>query len=91
MASLNYLLDGGENGVFNIGAGSPKSIKQVIAEVEAQTGNTVDVAYGPKREGDTAKTDANISKAMDLLGWEPVSSLEDIVRTEIDFQSSKKK
>lgn len=91
LASLNYLLDGGENSVFNIGAGSPKSIKQVIAEVETQTGKTIDVEYGPKREGDAAKTDANISKAMDLLGWEPVSSLEDIVRTEIDFQSSKKK
>ena len=66
-------------------------IKQVIAEVEKQTGNTVDVEYGPKREGDAAKTDANISKAMDSFGWEPVNTLEDIVRTEIEYQSSKKK
>jgi UDP-glucose 4-epimerase len=91
LASLHYLFDGGESGVFNIGAGSPKSIKQVIAEVEAQTGNTVDVEYGPKREGDAAKTDANISKAMDLFGWEPANSLEDIVKTEIEYQSSSKK
>jgi len=91
LASLNYLFDGGDSGIFNIGAGSPKSIKQVIAEVEAQTGNTIDVEYGPKREGDAAKTDANISKAMDLFGWEPTNSLEDIVRSEIEFQSSKKK
>ena len=91
MASLHYLFDDGESGIFNIGAGSPKSIKQVIAEVEAQTGNTVDVEYGPKREGDTAKTDANISKAMDLFGWEPANSLEDIVRTEIEYQQTKKK
>ena len=91
LASLNYLFDGGDSGIFNIGAGSPKSIKQVIAEVEAQTGNTIDVEYGPKREGDAAKTDANISKAMDLFGWEPTNSLQDIVRSEIEFQSSKKK
>ena len=91
LASLHYLFDGGESGIFNIGAGSPKSIKQVIAEVEAQTGNTVDVEYGPKREGDAAKTDANISKAMDSFGWEPVNTLEDIVRTEIEYQSAKKK
>ena len=91
LASLHYLFDGGESGIFNIGAGSPKSIKQVIAEVEAQTEKTVNVEYGPKREGDAAKTDANISKAMDLFGWEPANSLEDIVRTEIEYQSSSKK
>lgn len=91
VASLHYLFDGGESDIFNIGAGSPKSIKQVITEVEAQTGNTVDVEYGPKREGDAAKTDANISKAIDTLGWEPIYSLEDIVKTEIEYQSAKKK
>jgi len=91
LASLHYLFDGGKSGIFNIGAGSPKSIKQVIAEVEAQTEKTVNVEYGPKREGDAAKTDANISKAMDLFGWEPVHSLEDIVRSEIEYQTSKKK
>ncbi len=56
--------------------------------VKAQVG---DDEYGPKREGDAAKTDANISKAMDSFGWEPVNTLEDIVRTEIECQSSKKK
>ena len=91
VASLHYLFDGGESDIFNIGAGSPKSIKQVITEVEAQTGNTVDVEYGPRREGDAAKTDANISKAIDTLGWEPIYSLEDIVKTEIEYQSAKKK
>ena len=91
VASLHYLFDGGESDIFNIGAGSPKSIKQVIREVEAQTGNTVDVEYGPRREGDAAKTDANISKAIDTLGWEPIYSLEDIVKTEIEYQSAKKK
>ena len=91
VASLHYLFDGGESDIFNIGAGSPKSIKQVITEVEAQTGNSVDVEYGPRREGDAAKTDANISKAIDTLGWEPIYSLEDIVKTEIEYQSAKKK
>ena len=91
LASLHYLFDGGESGIFNVGAGSPKSIKQVIEEVETQTGKAVNVEYGPRREGDAAKTDANISKAIDSFGWEPVHSLEDIVRSEIEYQTSKKK
>ena len=91
LASLNYLFDGGESGVFNIGAGSPKSIKQVIAEVEAQSDATINVEYGTRREGDAAKTDANNTKAMEFFGWEPIYSLEDIVRDELAFQQSKKK
>lgn len=91
VASLHYLFDGGKSDIFNIGAGSPKSIKQVIAEVEKQTEKSVDVEYGPRREGDAEKTDANISKAIDELGWEPVMTLEDIVRTEIEYQNLKKK
>jgi len=91
VASLHYLFDGSKSDIFNIGAGSPKSIKQVIAEVERQTEKSVDVEYGPRREGDAKKTDANISKAIDELGWEPVMTLEDIVKTEIEYQSSKKK
>jgi len=83
LASLNYLFDGGESGIFNIGAGSPKSIRDLIAEVEKQTGKTVDVAVGPRRVGDTDRTDANTAKALALLGWEPIKTLEDIVSDEI--------
>ena len=61
------------------------------SEILAQTGNSVDVEYGPRREGDAAKTDANISKAIDTLGWEPIYSIEDIVKTEIEYQNFKKK
>jgi UDP-glucose 4-epimerase len=91
MAALNYLFDGGKGGSFNIGAGSSNSIKEVITEVEKQLGVTVDVEYGPKREGDPAKTSANIAKAWEEFGWEAVYTIQDIVRDEIEFHKSKVK
>ena len=89
ISALQYLMDGGDSNIFNIGGGSGSSIKQVIAEVEKQTNKTVNVEVGPKREGDAERTDANIAKAFEMTGWEPQYSLEDIVKDEIAFQDKK--
>lgn len=89
IAALNYLFDKKESNLFNIGGGSPQSIKQVITEVEKQLDKKVKVEIGPRREGDAVKTDANISKSLDLLGWEPLYNIEDIVRDEILYQKNK--
>ena len=89
VSALNYLMDGGDSNIFNIGGGSGTSIKQVIEEVEKQTEKPLMIDVGPKRDGDAERTDANIVKAFEILGWEPQNMLEDIVRDEITFQSKK--
>jgi len=89
LASLNYLFDGGKSDIFNIGAGSPKSIKEVIKELETQMDINLKTSVGPKREGDPAKTDANTTKAMNSFGWEPVKTITDIIADEIIYQKSK--
>ena len=89
VSALNYLMDGGDSNIFNIGGGSGSSIKQVIAEVEKQLGKEINVKVGPKRNGDAERTDANIVKAFEMLGWEPQNTLEEIVADEIAYQSKK--
>tara|TARA_Y100000592_G_scaffold64418_1_gene100354 strand:- start:368 stop:1324 length:957 start_codon:yes stop_codon:yes gene_type:complete len=89
VSALNYLMDGGDSNIFNIGGGSGSSIKQVIAEVEKQLEKEINVEVGPKRDGDAERTDANIVKAFEMLGWEPQNTLEEIVADEIAFQSKK--
>ena len=91
VSALNYLFDGGPGGVFNIGGGSSKSIKNVIAEVEKQLDLTLDTDTGPRREGDADKTSANIARAWEEFGWEANFGLEDIVRDEIAYQQSLQK
>ena len=89
VSALNYLMDGGDSNIFNIGGGSGSSIKQVIAEVEKQLGKEINVEVGPKRDGDAERTDANIVKAFEMLGWEPQNTLEEIVADEIAYQTKK--
>ena len=89
MAALNYLFDGGTGGSFNIGGGSSSSIDTVVAEVEKQLELTIDKEYGPRRDGDPAKTSANIAKAWDEMGWESSFTIQDIVRDEIEYHKSK--
>ena len=89
VSALNYLMDGGDSNIFNIGGGSGTSIKQVIEEVEQQTEKPLMINVGPKRDGDAERTDANIVKAFEMLGWEPQNTLEEIVADEIAYQSKK--
>ena len=91
ISALNYLFDGGNGGIFNIGGGSSSSIKEVIAEVEKQLDLTIDTEVGPKREGDPAVTSANVARAWEEFGWESNFDIEDIVKDEIAFQQSQKK
>ena len=91
IASLNYLFDGGAGGIYNVGGGSSRSIRDVVAEVEKQLGITIDVEVGPKRDGDPDKTSATIAKAFEDFGWDSQYTLEDIVRDEIKYQQSLKK
>lgn len=85
VSALNYLFDGGQSEVINIGSSSPVSVKQLISEVEAQTGKTVDVLVSARREGDTAITHADNTKAKELLGWTPSCSLQEMVSSEINL------
>lgn len=85
VSALNYLFDNGQSEVINIGSSNPVSVKQLIAEVESQTGKTVQVEIGPKREGDTAVTYADITKANILLGWAPTQNLQEMVSSEINL------
>lgn len=87
IAALNYLFDGGESNVFNIGGGNTTSIKQVISEVEKQTGKTISTTVGDRRLGDPATTSANIDKAKNLLGWQPSQNLETVIQSELELVS----
>ena len=90
IAALNYLFDGGDSSTFNVGGGSTTSIKEVIAEVEKQSGIKVDTVVGPKRAGDPPQTSAGIDKAQELLGWSPVHNLESIIESELEYAKNVK-
>lgn len=64
--------------IINLGGGkNPISINQMIAILEDQLGTKAKIKYLKANEADMSKTWADISKAKELLGWEPKKSLKE--------------
>lgn len=79
--SLNYL-DDNPSDVFNIGSGVGYSVKQILLMIAEAVEPVTNISYGERREGDPAKLLADISKAREILGWEPeMSDLYTIINT----------
>lgn len=64
--------------VINIGTGKPQSVNYLAKLIGGKTVNI------PKRPGEPDATNADITKAKTLLGWEPTVSFEDGVRIMLD-------
>ncbi|TMR99496.1 NAD-dependent epimerase/dehydratase family protein [Nonomuraea basaltis] len=72
--------------VLNVGAGASVSVLDVLAAIEASTGQPVPVTKQPAQAGDVQATLADRSKAADLLGWTPSTALaEGISRQHASF------
>ena len=69
--ALDYLLNGGENNVFNLGNGVGFSVKEVVDVARSVTGHPIPQVISPRRAGDPAQLIASSQKAIDVLGWKP--------------------
>jgi len=69
--ALEYLLEGGESGAFNLGTGRGHSVLEIIAAVERLVGRPVPVRKTERREGDPPALVASARRANQLLGWQP--------------------
>ena len=85
VAGAEYLLKHQKSDIFNIGSGTGYSNKQIVDTIEKVTGQKVNITYGPRRAGDPATLVANISKAQELLPFNPKFSLEYIISTAYDW------
>ena len=56
---------------FNLGSGSPLSVRDIVSIVEESIGYRVEVLWGPSSEMDIQIAYANIDKAKQLLNWTP--------------------
>jgi len=84
--AARHLINGGASITANLGSGRGHTVRQVVSTVQACSGLTVPVRYGPRRPGDPAALYADIRHAADVLGWNPVASdLENIVRTALNW------
>ena len=71
MLALDYLIDGGESNVFNLGSGTGFSVNEMVEVAREVTGDPIPVEIAPRRAGDPAQLIASAAKAKDTLGWKP--------------------
>jgi len=90
LAALNYLDDKGVSNTFNLGQANPNSVLQVIEAFERVTGETVQYEIVDRRAGDPPKTYADITKAQQELGWEPIYGLDEIIRDSFAWEKKHK-
>ena len=63
--------------IYNLGNGNPVGLKDFISIVEEATGETAKINVLPDQPGDVPRTAADISKARELLGYEPQVAFRD--------------
>ena len=80
--AVDYLLNGGESNIFNLGNGKGLTVKEVIEVARKVTGNSIPAVVSPRRDGDPAQLIASSKKAKEILGWKPEhDSLEEIIQS----------
>lgn len=65
---------------MNIAGGRERSILSVLRLAQEITGKSIEPVQNPPRPGDVRRSLADITKARELLGWEPQVSFEDGLR-----------
>lgn len=65
------------NQVYNIACGEQTSLNQLFGYLKEEAGSDLSAQYGPSRQGDVLHSLADISKAQELLGYEPLVNVKE--------------
>ncbi|MDF1726697.1 MAG: UDP-glucose 4-epimerase GalE [Sulfitobacter sp.] len=80
IAGLDWLLDGRDSRVFNLGTGDGFSVREVIDHAAHVTNREVPIIEGGRRAGDCTKLVSGSDRARSELGWRPNrSTLEQMI------------
>jgi UDP-glucose 4-epimerase len=79
LRAYEYLTEGGQSDVFNLGNGTGYSVLEIVKKVEEIFHTEIPRKQGEARKGEYAKIYADITKAKEKLGWKPIKTLEESV------------
>ncbi|MEH6938857.1 UDP-glucose 4-epimerase GalE [Bacillus sp. JJ664] len=87
--ALDYLQDGGESNIFNLGSSQGYSVKEIIETAREVTGHRIPSEVTERRKGDPSSLIASSEKAMDVLGWKPKrASIHEIIKDAWNWHQS---
>ena len=76
---------GASGEVINVATGGRITLNQLFDEMKKLVGATVTPIYAEPRRGDVRDSQADITKARALLGYEPVASFEEGLRKTVEW------
>lgn len=71
--------------VFNIAFGGQVTIRNLCRTIYESCGSNLEPIFGPVRQGDIPHSNADISKARNLLGYDPSFSFEDGIKLSLEW------
>ena len=74
--------------IINLGNGSPVALLDFVEALEKKLGVVARKNLLPMQEGDVYETYADITKARELLGYEPKTSFDDGVQAFVDWYNN---
>lgn len=78
--AFNYLKNGGESNVFNLGSSTGYSVKEMVEAAREVTGHEIPAEIHGRRAGDPSTLIASSKKAEEVLGWVPKrTSVKEII------------
>jgi len=75
--------------VFNLGRSDTVELAELISKIETVLGRKANVTVKPTQPGDVNQTYADITKAREMLGFEPKTSIDDGLKKFADWYLSK--
>jgi UDP-glucose 4-epimerase len=76
---MERLLAGSPSMNFNLGNGKGYSVNEVVSMTRKVLKTDIPIRFGARRAGDPPVLLADPTKAKQVLGWQPVHSLEDMI------------
>jgi len=76
--------------VINLGGHEVISINGLVELVEGLTGKKANVQYGPPNLADMFMNQANVTKAREMLGWNPQVNLREGIKNLIDWYKAER-
>lgn len=69
----------------NVACNGSYSVIYLFEQVRAMLGVDIDPIFGPRRAGDVDHSQANVERALELIGYAPVVSFEEGLRRTVDW------
>ena len=92
VARANYLActaPTAAGGLFNIASGQSIDLNELVRQLRVLAGREVEVVYDPPAVGDIKYSASDISKARELLGYEPLVSFEEGLKRAFAYFAAK--